>query len=413
VLATAWNLATPPFEAPDEDAHVRYVLFLTQEGRLPDPRVEGERAGNQSFHPPLYYGVLAGALRASGISYPAAVAAQRIEPWTWDTLPRNYFHPSPAPAGYLHFLRTLSTVFGIVTVLCTYLAATMIGTTAAVRASATATTAALPQFTYLSAAVNPTSLATALSAIGLVLLLRLMRGPERPRTTAAVFGAIAGLAVLSEYHAVYLLALALLGYLFVAKRDLREFIRDAVPAGAAFVAVAGWFFALNAIRYGDASGLSMQRLLAPELLTPRSILSPYFIWFFPSILFESFLGVFGWLNAYLPESLYVGYGLLWVVALWGIGQAVLVRRSWSAERRIFVLAPLLILVLVVYANLTFSQPQGRYFFPALVAISLLLTLGLSELRGRVGRVLLLVAPAYVIAANLYSLVLVASSFVRA
>lgn len=414
VLALGWSFVTPPFETPDEDAHVRYVQFLADTGRLPDPRIDGARAGNESFHPPLYYATLAAVLRASGVAY-APVSARQVPGWSWDHLdrfPRNYFVVSGTPDPSVQLLRAISVLFGIVTVVCTYLAATLVGASAAIRASATAATATLPQFTFISGAVNPDSLAAALAAVALVLLLRLLTQPAPRPAAALAFGAVTGLAVLSEYHAVYLLALAVLAYLLMGRDRARRLLRDGALAAAGFVAVAGWWFALNALRYGDPSGLSMQRLLAPELVEPRSLFDPYFAVYFPTVTAESFLGVFGWLSTFLPAALYGAYAALWLVALWGIGHGILVRRSWPSERAILVLAPLLVLVLVLYANLTFIAPQGRYFFPALVALSLLFTFGLAELPRGIGPRAVSAAPLFLLAVNGYSLVLVASAFVR-
>ena len=127
---------------------------------------------------------------------------------------------------------------------------------------------------------------------------------------------------------------------------------------------------------------------------------------------ESFLGVFGWLSTFLPAGIYGAYAALWLLALWGIRHGVLVRRTWPPERAILVLAPLVILVLVVYANLTFIAPQGRYFFPALVALSLAFTFGLAELPRPIGPPAVIVAPLFLLAVNAFSLVLVVASFVR-
>jgi 4-amino-4-deoxy-L-arabinose transferase-like glycosyltransferase len=413
-LAAAWTFVTPVFETPDEDAHVRYVQFLADAGRLPDPRVDGASAGNESFHPPLYYATLAAVLKASGIAY-APVSAQRVAGWTWEnveTFPRNYFELSPQPHGYVYLLRGLSVLFGVVTVICTYVAATLVGGSVAIRAVATAATATLPQFTFMSGAVNPDSLAAALCSVGLVLLLRLLKATVPRAAGVVAFGLVAGLAVLSEYHTIFLLPLAVIGYAFLRQRRARLLMRDGVLAGTAFVAVTGWWFGLNFVRYGDASGLSMQRLLAPELLTPRSLFDPYFLVYFPTLTAESFLGVFGWLSAFLPAAVYGAYAVLWIIALWGIGHGIFVGGSWSPERKALVVAPILVLGLVLYANLTFIAPQGRYFFPALVALSVIFAFGLSELPRRFARAALLTAPLFLLAANVYSLILVATSFVR-
>ena len=410
-LATLWNFVTPPFETPDEDAHVRYVLFLASEHRLPDPRVDGARSGNESFHPPLYYAICAALLDATGTSLTPHLPT-RVPGWDWDTVPRNYFVVSPVGADYLHLLRELSVLFGLITVTCAYLAGTILSANGLARAAAAVVTAALPQFTYVAAAVNPDSAAVATASIGLVLLLMILRSPVRRTRLLAAFGAAVGIGVLFEYHTIYLFAMATLAYPMMRNRTVRTFVIDGAIAGVAFLVVAGWWFALNLLRYGEPSGLSMQRLLAPELVTPRSLFDPYFLYFFPTITFESFFGTFGWLNVYLPAQLYFAFLALCALALAGVAVAMLLRRTWDVPRRALVLAPMILLVLVVYANLTFNAPQGRYFFPALVAISSVLALGLAELPRPLGRWLLIVTPAFLIGTNLYSLWFVWGAFAR-
>lgn len=410
ILATAWNLVTPPFESPDEDAHVAYVLLVADEARLPDPRTaDGARVGNEFFQPPLYYAMLAAALRLSGMTHDEPLPA-RVPGWAWDarTVPANYFVPTPDQYAYLHLLRELSALFGVVTVLCTYLAATLLGATGRVRIAATMATAALPQFTFISATVNPDALAAALASIGLVLLLGIVRSTEaRPRAVAA-FGAVVAAGVLTEYHAGYLLALALLGYLFVLGRSRRRTIGDAAIALAVFLCCTGWWFAWNVARYGEPSGLVQY---GAEYR--RTLLDPFFVDYFPRLFYDSFLGAYGWLNLFLPDVWYLLFGLLWLGALWGICRGTIVTHRWPAERRLLVLAPMLVLAVVLYRNLSFNAAQGRYLFVALPAISCLFTFGLAELPHRIGRWALIAAPAFLLAANLFSLLFVWSAFARA
>lgn len=409
VLATAWNFVTPPFESPDEDAHVEYVLFVSDQGRLPDPgTVVGARVGNELFQPPVYYAVLAAALTVSGMSHDEPLPA-RVEGWAWDIgiTPANYFTLSPHRYAYLHLLRELSALFGVATVVGTYLAATLLGATGRLRFAATVATAALPQLTFISATVNPDSLAAALASIGLVLLLWIAKSSRPPRRAVAAFGAVSAAGVLTEYHTGYVLVLALLGYLFVLGKTRRETLRDAAIALAVFMAGAGWWFVWNVLRYGEPSGL--QRI---GVQYQRSLLDTFFVDFFPRLFYDSFLGVYGWMILFLPDVWYLGFGLLWVGALWGICRGTIITRRWRPERKLLVLAPMLILGLVLYRNLSFDAPQGRYLFVALPAISCLFAFGLAELPGRLGRWSLVAAPAFLVITNVYSLWLVWGAFAR-
>ena len=399
----------PAFESPDEDAHVEYVLIVADQARLPDLRIDGARVGNEYFQPPLYYAVLAAVLKLSGMPHEEALPTP-VPGWRWDAnmVPANYFALTSDTFVYVHLLREVSLLFGVATVVCTYVAATLLGAAGWLRLCATLATATLPQFTYISATVNPDALASALGSIGLVLLLRIAKSAAPPPAMLAALGAVSAAGVVTEYHVGYVLVLAALAYVFVLGRSGRAFLRDAVIVLAAFVACAGWWLALDLARYG---GLPPTASGAPDNL--RTLLDPYFVFIFPRLVYDSFLGAFGWLNVFLPTSWYLVFGLLWLGALWGICRGTIAAHSWPAERRMLVLAPMLILALVLYRNLGYNAAQGRYFFVALPAISCLFAFGLAELPGRLGRWSLAAAPAFLLAANLYSLWFVWVTFARA
>jgi hypothetical protein len=351
---------------------------------------------------------LAAALKLSGMSHDEPLPA-RVEGWAWDVgiTPANYFTLTPHRYAYLHLLRELSALFGVATVVGTYLAATLLGATGRLRFGATLATAALPQFTFISATVNPDSLAAALASIALVLLLWIAKSSRPRRRAVAALGAVSAAAVLTEYHAGYVLALALLGYLFVLGKSRRETLRDGAIALAAFAVGAGWWFAWNVVRFGEPSGLQ-----GYAVEYRRTLLDTFFVDFFPRLFYDSFLGAYGWLNVFLPDVWYLIFGLFWLTALWGICHGTILTHRWPAERRMLVLAPMLILAVVLYRNLSFNAAQGRYFFVALPAISCLFAFGLAELPPRLGRWPLVAAPAFLIAVNLYSLWFVLDVFAR-
>src|SRR5258706_4609990 len=58
VLALAYGVANPPFEATDEIRHFRYVRYIAVNGGLPPVSVETSR-DLQAHHPPLYYALAA------------------------------------------------------------------------------------------------------------------------------------------------------------------------------------------------------------------------------------------------------------------------------------------------------------------------------------------------------------------
>ena len=116
-----------------------------------------------------------------------------------------------------------------------------------------------------------------------------------------------------------------------------------------------------------------------EMMDPKPITSPYFFTLFPYALARSFVGIFGWMRISMPEWIYQLFGLLALLAIVGSIYRVIRRRIDTRLMVILLTAPLLSLLITIHINLTFTQPQGRYLFPALSAIALLVAIGLEGL----------------------------------
>lgn len=414
-LALVWNFITPVFETPDEPEHVQYILFVLEKGHRPDLQTEVKQAGVQAPQAPLYYFVLGAALWMSGQSHtfpnlqvnPDFFLSDR----SYSGAP-NLFLPVDGSYDQVHFLRGFSAVFGLITVTCTYLAGALIGANRACRVAATATTAFLPQFTFISGAVQNDTLTAALASIAFVWLLHLLRSKSARASEALIYGAICGVAFLSKYHAIFFLPFGLIVQVLASRGNWRLAVQQVGWSMSGFLIVAGWLLFDNWWRYGDLTVLGMQMTIVPSLVHRKTLLDPYFVTSFPRLLFESFLGLFGWMSVRLPTQFYAGYGAMWISALAGITYA-LFRGRWPWIYCGLILAPFLAFLTIVYFNLNFSQPQGRYLFPALNAISLVFVLGLDGLPTVLRRPLLVIAPLFLLLTNLYSLWVVYNIFPRA
>ncbi|HET9480738.1 MAG TPA: hypothetical protein VFP98_03195, partial [Candidatus Polarisedimenticolia bacterium] len=96
-----------------------------------------------------------------------------------------------------------------------------------------------------------------------------------------------------------------------------------------------------------------------------------------SVLFRSFWGTFGWMTLRMPEWVYAAALMLTIGAAAGLA----VMRRDEVTRRLHLLfgaAVAMQVGQVVVYNLTFTQAQGRFLFPVLGPIAVLLVAGLSE-----------------------------------
>ena len=379
VCATLWSLMVPPFETPDETGHARYVNFLAAERRLP---VAGAEARGEAHQPPLYYIIVAAAgelLRLTPIPLEPARNASFL--WYGGTDENKYQHgadelpPLSGSLRGLHGLRLISILLGASTVLLIHrLASSMLTPAEALLAAALA--AFLPQFTFIAASLNNDNLANALCAAAILLLVLAV---ESPRTILWVgAGALTGVAMTAKFTSLVLVPCALLS-IFMASRASRlgrgagfSASRAGIQFLAPAIAIASPLLIRNAVTMGDPLGMTAQIATLPQLLDRKGPLSAYFILEFPVVLFESFWGRFGWMSLRLPDAIYLALVLPAAAAVIGL---LLAARQMS--RRHLLLAAIVALQLgqIVAFNLTFTQAQGRFLFPALGPIVVLMCAG--------------------------------------
>jgi hypothetical protein len=414
LLSVTWNLVTPIFESPDEPDHLQYVLFVAETGRRPDLRLDINRSGIESPQPPLYYILMGGVTRISGL--PTAFTHPPRNPnFDFSRVDSDvrYFMTNADNYDYVRVLRGFSTLFGLIVVVCAYLAAVMLGIERWPSLVAASLVAFLPQFTFISAAVTNDMLTSAVASITLVWLVNILRlSPPRPWQTA-LFGALCGFAFLGKSHVIALLPFGWLMFTELQPNGLKPWAKQVGLSLAGFFLVCGWYLIYNQIHYGDFTAVNMQTSIVPELVVRRSLLDlhtwAYLTIGLPTLLYQSFLGVFGWMRLYLPNVFYLIWGVLWLGALVGVGKGVL-HRSYPRLQQLFVYAPVWAFVVVAYVNLTFTAPQGRYFFPELVVISIIFVMGVTELPLAIRRTILIAMPTFLILVNLYSLQYMANAF---
>lgn len=143
------------------------------------------------------------------------------------------------------------------------------------------------------------------------------------------------------------------------------------------VIVAPWVIRNQAL-YGDPFASRAMLTAVSDLVVVKPLISSYFALIFPLFLFHSFIGGFGWMSLWMPEWLYLLFGLFMLVSF--ISFVVRWSRRGIDNRLAAVLLtmPMLNFLILVNINLTFDQPQGRYLFPALPALAVMGAMGLGS-----------------------------------
>ncbi len=411
-LASLYSVANPPWEASDELGHFDYVVHILTTRTLP---VQSVQSPNLAHHPPLYY------LYAAALAWPADLTdpsfAPRFNPgfiWAGNggRDPNVAIHTTDQTFPYtrqalaLHLARLGSVVLGMSTV--ALLSAT--GRAAFPRAPAigllaVALIALDPEFLFVNGAVsNDSSIALAGSATFLA-VLHAARAPERVGRWIVV-GTCLGVAMLAKSSAVALLGAVGIFVLVLAaeRRSVGWLVRAAACVAAPFVLLAGPWLARNQLLYGDPLGYAVyRRAWWPSLRTSPLALSD--LREMASLQFRSFWAWFGWTTVPGPDWLHNAALALCALAAAGLVLILLGRRRelvgpW--ERRVLRLAALFaaaqeLYMLAVVLDCNSSCYQGRYLFPVVAPIGLLLAAGLAALvpRPALGPTAALVAAALV------------------
>lgn len=395
-LAVANSFIIPSFESMDEPEHFNFMRFVADGRGLPDQRdVAIARAYNyyqEGGQPPLYYVTGALVLRLLGenvndvdgltVPNPFSTCGDLSQPYSkglWMRDPLREAWPMQGAALGVHMVRLLGAVFGVATVGGTYMTAkTAFPAVRNVGILAAALVAFNPRFLVLSATVTNDTLLAALCAWGLCLSVdTLRRGPSWPKSIA--LGVVTGLAGLTKVSGLFLLPLAGLALVASAwrSRDWSQFFGHLALVGALGVAIGGWWYLSNLVRYGDPG---LVPLLTQDTgrrsAWPARLIVPEIRKFFNSY----------WASANYCELRFGYFPLYGALSVLGMAGLVLgLRRGDRAARWSTFL--LLVWVLGVFIswvafNSMVFAPNGRYLFQANGAIGPLLAVGILVLAGR-------------------------------
>jgi len=428
VLGGIYSVVTPLMEASDELWHYPMVKYLSDHRALPVQEVGIETAWRQEgSQPPLYYALCA--LLTAGIDTSDLDQVRRLNPHadngkiTEDGNTNLIVHAPDAAVGGWHgtrlavqMIRLLSVLMGAGTVYLGYRVMLEIWPERPVLAlSAAALTAFNPMFLFISGAVNNDNLAMLLCALGIWLLVRLVKragcsAPESADDRASVqswwwdvtlLGIVLGSAVLTKTSAMGLLPLTALAISYVAwkRRSWQRFVSGGAVTAGSVALIAGWWFVRNAMLYdGDWLGLERFVLVLGYRVPPATLGQ---LWSERAGFMMAYWGLFGGVNVPMPGWVYAvlngalilsAIGLLIgaVRLIWGAVREARTAGSLrslaanSGPRSVQVLLlglwPLVVFVSWAgWATRTWSS-QGRLVFSAITAWSGWMAVGLGQLR---------------------------------
>jgi 4-amino-4-deoxy-L-arabinose transferase-like glycosyltransferase len=386
VLGLAYAVETPKWQVPDEPAHYNYIVYLAQNyrfpvlqmGDYPHQYLEEIKAAKfpsdmsiapirYEFHqPPLYYLLAAVLYKATGLL---------------------------GFEGQLLVLRMFSVLLGCLLLLVAYAAVKEIFPDREFLAlTTTGLIATVPMHIAMSAAINNDTLAELILALIIWLCIKCLKRGLTQRQVV-LLGLLLALALLvkTTIYAPAILSIILALGVRARVEGKRVFLRH-LGLISALALLSSWWFLRNVLTYGDLDLFGWQRhdsIVIGQPTTAQWIreygLSKVVQDFF-TVSFHSFWAQFGWMGILVDSRLYMVLAIISIIV--SLGFILFLARITRDPQRLasfqrWALGLLLLVLVLVTAqhisyNFRFVQHQGRYLFPALVAISLAFALGLRE-----------------------------------
>ena len=400
-LALIYSLAVPLWEAPDEPSHYLCVRRFSDGRDFKPPRSPGEIDSiwsegyifslYQSSQPPLYYLISAPVMKVlslrvlplgEGIEFPA-IRTDYSGSGNLFVHSRESIWSIPSPEVRGHLMRLVSVLLGGITIFFIYrIARAVFPNDHAVALSSGAFAATLPQFNFISGMIGNDSLAALMGAATLLFLVRLADKEIRPRSRDFIFlGVLITLSLLTKFNLIFLIPLSLIVILIKAR-----------DAGGWMVGLSGMVFIFLPLLIGLTAAMILfpndvmikYRVMVWRLIrtTPDLVTIEHLQWMLKDI-YRSFWATFSWMSIRVGWGLYLAWGLICLAGVIGWGKVIILRKgredAWKRKAGILVTAMILLMLGVVKNNLLVRQSQGRFLFPALGAIAVLLSYGLLNL----------------------------------
>lgn len=324
-------IVVPPFEPPDELAHVQYARFVATTGALPRtvPAPDSEWRGSvyEWVQQPLYYMVAAGLLRIAG--QPDAAPAPVLHPQSRLSGGPDvniYRHPDtsspPAAVTTVWLLRWLSVAMAFATLWCAARAVAMATGDVRLAMVATAAVGLVPQWGAVMGIVSTDPPATLAAAVATLLVFKAVQSPST-WYLPALAGLVVGLAYATKVTSVFLVPMMAVALWGVARHAGvgQAFRHAAWIAGGLFVGAA-WVPLRAWVVFGDPLARAFKRDVLEiggfQVVDGPPVLSLAFAQQLQTMVFEAFWARFGSLGAGpLP-----GTRLWWIYAVASVGLLV-------------------------------------------------------------------------------------------
>ncbi len=392
VLASLYALRTPDWQAPDEPAHYNYIAQLA-DGDLPVLEMGDWQQ-----------------------DYLDELRATDFDPALLDRLDTLQYEDHQPPLAYaldvpvylatdgdLTAMRLFSVLIGACVIVTAWATLrVLLPRWPVVALVGTAFMAFLPQHLAILGSVSNDPAAELIVALVLLACVRYVGNTSDPdaveppkRIGPLVLGLLVGAALFTKTTIYFVAGIAALAVLLRWRRDRWSFGRAAAHLAAVILPallIGGIWWGRNISVYGGTDFVGLQRHDEVTVGQPRTddyIDTMYggstrlYLENYAETTFHSFWGQFGWMELVMPDRIYTILLVFTVAVLVGALLFMLYARGprrlsgpqWDAVA-LFAAAFVLVLAAYLIYNLDFVQFQGRYLYPALLPLALLVGIGL-------------------------------------
>lgn len=373
VLALIHSLLVPTGQtgyqnAPDEAAHVSFVRSISR-GSYPTLIDDTMDPKHQSYE--------------------------------WHQPPAYYIVASPMMRFGVHGLRLVSILFGAISLWLVYRISILIFPEAPDLALfATAISALTPGHTAITSTVNNDGLIEVCFSCALLALINLLRSGITVRKSVYL-GAAIGFALLTKATAIILIPISLITFIVLWRsgESLAELSKGIAVVTLTTVVLSGWWYVRNALTFhellpvhafqasfrGTAQAMDIidGRIAIPMITTGWT---GYWL-LVMRMSFQSFWAVYGTTRlarngapAFLPDQVYIMIAVVVIVCAIGLVRLHFQRKDLLTETQIHCVSILFTSIVLVTAAFAlflsqYFQTQGRYLYPVMAPICIVLALG--------------------------------------
>lgn len=266
----------------------------------------------------------------------------------------------------------------------------------------------LPQNIFIYTYVNTDGMGLMSVIIMLYGIVRGYRSDFDKRSLAAICAGIS-LCLLSYYNCYGYILTVFITFIiyFVMNKSYKQLFKKGLPIAGGVLILAGWWFIRNCILYGgDILALNARKECAAatgNILWLENMANTYqadgyslyemvFETDYYTLVWKSFIAMFGPMEIPTHHYVYMGYKYITVICLLGLLIPVFskVMASFKRSYRFILWGNLLIgmiipVILALYYSYTWDfQPQGRYYLPCLIPLTLILCTGMNKLISVIG-----------------------------